>query len=175
VSIRLSPEAGLATLSAIEKVWGSYTSNDPIQYFFMDKDLERMYKEERQNSKLAVMFTILGILVASLGLFGLTSFTVQQRTKEIGVRKTFGASVYDIWYLIAREILILITVSAVLAIPFAYWIADNWLQNYEYRIHLNALDFLAGFLIAIIIAIMTISYRAIRTAQMNPVVALRYE
>jgi len=175
VSIRLSPESGPAALADIEKVWSSYTSNDPIQYFFMDKDLERLYKEERQNSKLAVMFTILGILVASLGLFGLTSFTVQQRTKEIGVRKTFGASVYNIWYLIAREILILITISAILAIPFAWWIADNWLQNYEYRIHLQPLDFFAGFLIAIVIAIMTISYRAIRTAQMNPVIALRYE
>jgi putative ABC transport system permease protein len=85
----------------------------------MDKDLERLYKEERKNSKPAVMFTILGILVASLRLFGLTSFTVQQRTKEIGVRKTFGASIGNIWYLIAKEILILITVSAVLAIPFA--------------------------------------------------------
>ncbi|NTV82827.1 MAG: FtsX-like permease family protein, partial [Bacteroidales bacterium] len=164
-----------ATLAEIEKVWASYTSNDPIQYFFMDKDLERLYKEERQNSKLAVMFTILGILVASLGLFGLTSFTVQQRTKEIGVRKTFGASIYNIWYLIAREILILITISAILAIPLAYLVTDNWLQNYEYRIQLQAFDFLAGFLIAIIIAILTISYRAIRTAQMNPVVSLRYE
>lgn len=175
VSIRLSPETSAATLAEIEKIWASYTSNDPIQYFFMDKDLERLYKEERQNSKLAIMFTILGILVASLGLFGLTSFTVQQRTKEIGVRKTFGASVYNIWYLIAREILILITVSAVLAIPFAWWIADNWLQNYEYRIHLQVFDFLAGFLIAIVIALATISYRAIRTARMNPVVSLRYE
>jgi putative ABC transport system permease protein len=175
VSIRLSPEAGAATLSQIEKVWGSYTANDPIQYFFMDKDLDRLYKEERQNSKLAIMFTILGILVASLGLFGLTSFTVQQRTREIGVRKTFGASVYNIWYLIAKEILILVTVSAVLAIPFAYWIATNWLQNYEYRIGLQPFDFIAGFLVAIVIALATISYRAIRTAQMNPVVSLRYE
>ena len=175
VSLRLGPETGPSTLAEIEKVWASYTSNDPLQYFFMDKDLERLYKEERQNSKLAVMFTILGILVASLGLFGLTSYTVQQRTKEIGVRKTFGASVYNIWYMIAREILLLITISAVLAIPFAWWIAGNWLQNYEYRISLQVLDFLAGFLIAIVIALMTISYRAIRTAQMNPVVALRYE
>ncbi len=175
VSIRLAPEAGAATLAEIEKVWGSYTANDPMQYFFMDKDLARLYKEERQNGRLAVMFTILGILVASLGLFGLTSFTVQQRTKEIGVRKTFGASVGNIWYLIAKEILVLITVSAVLAIPFAYWVADNWLQNYEYRIHLRPLDFFLGFLVAIVIALATISYRAIRTAQMNPVVSLRYE
>jgi putative ABC transport system permease protein len=175
VSIRLAPEAGAATLAEIGKVWASFSSNDPIQYFFMDKDLARLYKEERQNSKLAVMFSVLGILVASLGLFGLTSFTVQQRTKEIGVRKTFGASVYNIWYPIAKEILILITVSAVLAIPFAYWIAGNWLQNYEYRIQLQPFDFIAGFLIAIVIALMTISYRAIKTAQMNPVVSLRYE
>lgn len=175
VSIRLAPETGPETLAEIEKVWASFTSNDPLQYFFMDKDLERLYKEERQNSKLAVMFTILGILVASLGLFGLTSFTVQQRTKEIGVRKTFGASVYDIWYLIAKEILILITISVIIAIPFAWWIAGNWLENYEYRIRLQAFDFLAGFLVAIVIALLTISYRAIKTARMNPVLSLRYE
>ena len=175
VSLRLAAGTDPGTLAAIEKVWLSYTSGDPIQYFFMDKDLERLYKEERQNSKLAVMFTILGILVASLGLFGLTSFTVQQRTREIGVRKTFGASVYNIWYLIAKEILVLITVSAVVAIPFAWWIAGNWLQNYEYRISLQPLDFVAGFFVAIFTALLTISYRAIRTAQMNPVISLRYE
>lgn len=175
ISVRLSPEAGQAALSDIERIWGSFTGNDPVQYFFMDQDLRRLYKEERQNSILAVLFTILGIFVASLGLFGLTSFTVQQRTREIGVRKVFGASVKNIWYLIAKEILVLITLSAVIAIPLAYWIADNWLQNYEYRVRLQVFDFLAGFLAAVIIALLTISYRAIRTARMNPVDSLRYE
>ena len=175
ISIRLSPQAGPKTIKEIEEVWGSFTNKDPMQYFFMDTDLERLYKEERQNSKLAILFTVLGILVASLGLYGLTSFAVQQRTKEIGVRKTFGASVGNIWYLIAKEILILVTIAAVIAIPFTYWISDNWLQNYEYRISLQVYDFLAGFVIAIVIALLTISYRAIMTARMNPVNSLRYE
>jgi putative ABC transport system permease protein len=175
ISVRLAPEAGPTTIEAMEKVWESFTGNDPMQYFFMDKDLERLYKEERQNSRLAILFTLLGIIIASLGLYGLTSFTVQQRTKEIGVRKTFGASIANIWNLIAKEILILVTIAAVIAIPLVYFIADNWLQNYQYRISLQVYDFIAGFVIAVIIAILTISYRAIRTARMNPVDALRYE
>jgi putative ABC transport system permease protein len=175
ISMRLSPEAGPKTISGIETLWESFSGNDPIQYFFMDKDLERLYKEERQNSRLAILFTLLGIVVASLGLYGLTSFTVQQRTKEIGVRKTYGASAGNIWYLLAKEILVLVIIAAVIAIPLVYYIADNWLQNYHYRISLRAYDFLAGFIIAVIIALITISYRAFRAARMNPVNALRYE
>ena len=175
VSVRLSPDAGAQALSRIEQAWGSFTGNDPMQYFFMENDLRRLYKEERQNSRLAILFTLLGILVASLGLYGLTSFNVQQRTKEIGVRKTFGASVANIWYLIARDILLLVAIAALISMPFTYWIADNWLQNYQYRISLHAYDFLLGFIIAAAIALLTISYRAIRAARMNPVDPLRHE
>lgn len=175
VSIKLSANSNAGTIEKIEEIWGSFTNDDPMQYFFMDQDFEHLYKEERQNAQLAIIFTILGILIASLGLYGLTAFTVQQRTKEIGVRKTFGASVIDIWYLIAKEIMILILISTAIAWPLIYWVADNWLQNYYYRISLRPTDFLIGLFIALFIAMVTISYRILKTALLKPVLSLRYE
>ena len=175
ISIKLSPTTSAGTIEKIEEVWGSFTNNDPMQYFFMDEDFERLYKEEKQNAQLAILFTILGILIASLGLYGLTSFTVQQRTKEIGVRKTFGASIQNIWFLVAKEIMIMVLISTAIAMPFIYWIADNWLQNYHYRINLQVTDFLIGFFIALAIALATISHHTIKTALVNPSQSLRNE
>ena len=143
--------------------------------FFMDHYVNRMYREEKQNGQLSVLFAIIGIIIAALGLYGLTSFAIAQRTKEIGIRKTYGATIANIWYLFAREIIILVLISAVIAIPLVYLVADNWLQNYYYRIHLQVFDFLYGFLIAVFIALFTISYRTIKTAQANPTKSLRYE
>ncbi|MCB2220735.1 MAG: ABC transporter permease [Bacteroidetes bacterium] len=175
ISIKLSPNAGSETIEAIERTWESFANNDPMQYFFMDKDFDRLYKEEQQNGQLAIVFSILAIFIASLGLYGLTSFTVQQRTKEIGVRKTFGASLNNLWFLVSKEIMILVLISTAIAWPLIYWVADNWLQNYHYRIHLRVIDFLTGFIIALIIALATTSYRTIKTALVNPSESLRYE
>lgn len=175
ISIKLAANAGKTTIDQIESTWNSYTNGNPIQYFFMDDDFDRLYKEEKQNSQLAIVFTLLAIIIASLGLFGLTSFTVQQRTKEIGVRKTFGASIFNIWMLVAKEIMILITISTAIAWPFIYWVADNWLQNYHYRISLSPVDFIVGFLLAVLIAFITISHRTLKTALINPSDSLRYE
>lgn len=175
ISVKLSPAASRQTLEDIETSWGSFTNNDPMQSFFMDNDFERLYREEKQNSRLAIVFTILAILIAGIGLYGLTAFTVQQRTKEIGIRKTFGASVVTIWTLVAKEILILVAIATAIAWPLVYWVADNWLQNYHYRINLHPTDFLAGFMIALLIALATISHRTIQTALVNPAKSLRYE
>lgn len=175
VSIRLSPAAPPSVLSDIEKVWASFSGNDPMLYFFMDRDFERWYQEERRSARLSVIFTVLAILVASLGLYGLTSFTVGNRIKEIGVRKTFGASVFHIWLLICRETILLVGVATALAWPLVYWVAGNWLQNYHYRISLRLTDFLAGFGVALLVSLLTISYRAIKAASINPSLSLRYE
>jgi len=174
-SIRLAPSAGRETIYAIEKTWGTFASSAPMQFFFMDKDFERLYNEERQNALLAIVFTILAILIAALGLYGLTSFTVQQRTREIGIRKTFGASVSRIWFLVVRETMILIVIAMAIASPLVYMVADNWLRNYHYRIQPGIGDFASGFFISLVIAIATISYRAIKAAYTNPAVSLRYE
>jgi len=163
------------TINEIEKVWKEYASNTPLQYYFVDADFEKMYVQEKQNASMAVIFSILAIFIAALGLFGLTSFTVEQRTKEIGVRKAMGSSVAGIYVEISREIVILVSVSALIACPLIYYIADKWLQNFYYRINLGVFSFISGLTIALAIALITISYRILRTAAINPAQSLKYE
>ena len=134
-----------------------------------------MYLQEKQNARLAVIFSALAILIAALGLFGLTSFTVEQRTKEIGVRKAMGSSVTGIYFVISKEIMILVSVSALIAWPLVYYIASNWLENFYYRINAGALSFLAGLAIALSVATVTISYRILKAARVNPAQSLKYE
>ncbi len=175
VSIRLDSGSPKPVIEQINKVWNSFTAQQPMLSFFMDEDFERLYLEEKQNAALSVIFTLLAVIIASLGLYGLTSFTISQKTKEIGVRKTFGASTSDIWMMVVKEIVILIAISTAIAWPLIYWVAENWLQNYYYRIQLNPLDFVQGLFLATSIAMITISYRAIKAASLNPSISLRYE
>ena len=175
LTVRLSPRNYSKTINDIEKVWKEYTANSPLQYYFLDADFEQMYKQEKQNAQLAVIFSILAIFIASLGLFGLTSFTVEQRTKEIGVRKAMGSSITGIYIEISREIIILVSISALIAWPVIYFYAGKWLENFYYKITLGVFSFAAGLMIALGIAIMTISYRVIRAARVNPAQSLKYE
>ncbi len=174
-SIRLESSFDQNTIKSIESVWKRFTHNDPMQYFFMDEDFNRMYSQEKQSSNLAMLFAVLAIIIASLGLFGLTSYTVQQRTKEIGIRKTMGASTSEIFILISREILILVSLSTLIAWPLIYYISDKWLQNFYYRIDFSFWDYAIGFMIALVIAVITISFQTLRTARINPSLSLRYE
>jgi putative ABC transport system permease protein len=146
-----------------------------LQYYFVDEDFEKMYIQEKQNAQMAVIFSILAIFIASLGLFGLTSFTVEQRTKEIGVRKAMGSSITGIYVEISKEIIILVSISALLAWPLIYYISGKWLENFYYRINLSIFTFVAGLCIALGIAIMTISYRILKAARVNPAQSLKYE
>jgi len=175
ISVRLSPQNISKTISEIEKVWKEYVSNNPLQYYFVDEDFEQMYIQEKQNAQMAVIFSILAIFVASIGLFGLTSFTVEQRTKEIGVRKAMGSSVGEIYLVISREVLILVSISALIAWPLIYYIAGKWLENFYYRINTGVLSLFAGLAIALSIALITISYRIMKAASVNPAQSLKYE
>jgi len=175
LTVRLSAQNYSKTIGAIEDKWKEYVSNNPLQYYFMDADFEEMYVQEKQNAQMAVIFSILAIFIASLGLFGLTSFTVEQKTKEIGVRKAMGSSVAGIYFVISKEIIILITVSALIAWPVVYYIAGKWLENFYYRINPGLFTFVAGLTIALGIAILTISYRIMKAASVNPAQSLKYE
>lgn len=175
VSIRLSSNASGNTIKEIEKVWKDYTANDPMQFNFADKDFEQVLKSEKQRASLAILFTFIVIFIALLGLFGLTSYTVQQRTKEIGTRKAMGATVSNLFILISKEIVIHICISSLIAWPIVYYLSKNWLQNYSYRINLSLLDFILGFFAAITIALITVSYHIIKAARVNPSNSLRYE
>jgi putative ABC transport system permease protein len=163
------------TISEIEKVWKEFLTDDPLQYYFLDKDFEQMYSQEKQNAQMAVIFSILAVFIAGLGLFGLTSFTVEQRTKEIGVRKAMGSSVAGIYYVISKEIMILVTISALISWPIVYYIASNWLENFYYRINVGLVSFIMGLTIALGIALITISYRVLNAASVNPAQSLKYE
>jgi putative ABC transport system permease protein len=175
ITVKLSGQNNQQTILEIEKRWKQFTSNDPLQYYFVDEDFEQMYRQERQNAQLALIFSFLAIFIAALGLFGLTSFTVEQRTKEIGVRKAMGSSVAGIYFVISREIIVLVSVSALIAWPLIYYIAGRWLENFYYRINLGAVTFFAGLLIAIGVAVLTISYRIMKAARINPAQSLKYE
>lgn len=175
ITVKLSGHDFQHTISQIESRWKEFTSNDPLQYYFVDEDFEQMYLQEKQNAQLAVIFSILAIFIAALGLFGLTSFTVEQRTKEIGVRKAMGSSVTGIYVVISREIILLVSISALIAWPVIYFIANKWLENFYYRISPGAFSFVIGLAIAIGVATFTISYRILKAARVNPAQSLKYE
>jgi putative ABC transport system permease protein len=150
-------------------------ANDPLQYYFVDADFERMYIQEKQNAQMAVIFAVLAIFIAALGLFGLTSFTVEQRTKEIGVRKAMGSSIAGIYVEISKEIVVLVSISALIAWPIIYYLAGKWLQNFYFKIDPDVFSFVAGLTIALGIAVITISYRVLKAARVNPAQSLKYE
>jgi putative ABC transport system permease protein len=175
ITVRLSAQNYSSTIAAIEDKWKEFIPNNPLQYYFVDEDFEQMYIQEKQNAKMAVIFSGLAILIAALGLLGLTSFTVEQKTKEIGVRKAMGSSITGIYVVISKEIVILVSISALIAWPIIYYIAGGWLENFYYRITPGAFSFIAGFGIALGIALLTISYRIMKAARVNPAQSLKYE
>ena len=175
LTVRLSGKNISSTISAIENKWKEFVPNNPLQYYFVDADFEQMYVQEKQNARMAVIFSILAIFIAALGLFGLTSFTVEQRTKEIGVRKAMGSSIAGIYVVISREVIILVSISALIAWPLIYYIGSKWLENFYYKINLGVFSFIAGLAIVLGIAVLTISYRILTAARVNPAHSLKYE
>jgi putative ABC transport system permease protein len=175
LTVRLTGKNVSGTISGIEEKWKEFIPNNPLQYYFIDADFEHMYVQEKQNAQMAVIFSILAIFIAALGLFGLTSFTVEQRTKEIGVRKAMGSTIASIYIVISREVIILVSISALIAWPLIYYIAGKWLENFYFRINMGVFSFIAGLTIALGIAVMTISYRIMRAANVNPAQSLKYE
>jgi len=175
ISFRLSAEGIEQTVAKIEKLWKEFTNNDPMVYFFMEEDFRSQYKEDYRTAALSLVFSILAILIASLGLFGLASFTAEQRTKEIGIRKVNGASASTIILLLSKEIIILVGISTLIAWPAGYFVMKGWLQNFYFRIPWSPLPYLLSLGIVLIIAWLSVSYQAVKASRINPAEALRYE
>jgi putative ABC transport system permease protein len=175
LSIRLSTKATAKTIKEIEKVWKEFTSNDPLQYFFMDQEFAQMYKEEKQNAQLSVLFSLLAVMIAALGLFGLTSFTIKQRTKEIGIHKIYGSKVTEVMIMLNMGFLKLVAIAFVIATPIAWYAMHKWLQGFAYKTELSWWIFGLAGIIALGIALLTVSWQSWRAATRNPVEALRYE
>jgi putative ABC transport system permease protein len=174
-SIKMRPENVSQTTAQVEKIWKDFTNDFPIQYFFMDEDFNRQYQEDQRTGRLSLIFGILAIFIASLGLYGLTSFTVEQRTREIGIRKIQGAEIKRIVYLMLRESTIMIVIATIIAWILSYFYLTSWLENYSYRINLSPFDFIISLVIVLLISWLTISYWTIKAARINPADALRYE
>ncbi|MCE2431471.1 MAG: ABC transporter permease [Candidatus Latescibacteria bacterium] len=175
LAIRLHPDNVAEAIAAVEETWKKLAPNQPFSYTFLDQDYARLYNREQQMSHVFQIFSGLAILIACLGLFGLAAFTTQQRTKEIGIRKILGASVSGIIYLLSKDFLKLVIIANIIAWPIAYYAMNQWLQGFAYRIDLGIGTFILSGLIALLIAILTVSYQAIKAARANPVEALRYE
>ncbi|MBL0023969.1 MAG: ABC transporter permease [Saprospiraceae bacterium] len=175
INIKIKPGAEKNTLAFVEKNWNEVFPDYVYQYKFLDETIADFYKQEDQLSKLFTIFAILAIFISCLGLYGLVSFMVAQRTKEVGIRKVLGATVGNIVYLLSKEFSLLIIIAFVLAAPIANFIMKKWLQDYSYRIEFGVTVFLIAIFGSLTIAWTTVGYRAIKAALANPVKSLRTE
>ncbi|MGD8777467.1 MAG: ABC transporter permease [Ignavibacteria bacterium] len=174
LSIKISSEDIPQTISFIEKKWEQFTQY-PFDYQFVDKNLDQMYKAEKRLGDLFNIFAFIAILIGCLGLYGLASNTIEQKIKEIGIRKVLGASVSQIVQMLSKEVFICIIIANLIAGPLTYYFMNNWLQDFAYRIEMSLWMFILSGGIALVIALATVSFQAIKAATANPVEALKYE
>ena len=175
ISVRVQPGNLRSTVERVEAVWKKIAPGVPFEYGFVNDQVNRLYKTELVLSRLLTIITVLIIVIASLGLFGLTILLFQQRTKEVGIRKVLGASAGSIAILLSRDFLKLMVAAFLIASPIAWWAMHEWLQEFAYRISISWWMFLFAAMVAIVVALITISFQAIKAAIANPVKSLRTE
>ncbi len=175
LSIKLRGNNIESAINGIKKQWEAFLPETPFQYTFFDERFARLYKSETQQGSLFTIFSFIAIFIACLGLFGLSAFIITQRIKEIGIRKVLGASASEIVRVLSIDFLKLVAVSAVIALPVAAFVMNKWLQDFAYRIHMAWWVFLMAGVLAALIALITISFQAIKAALSNPVKSLRTE
>jgi ABC-type antimicrobial peptide transport system permease subunit len=176
IIVRIKPTVPVQqALSKIEPVFKKYNPGSPFVYQFTNEVYARKFSNEQRMGGLATAFAVLAIFISCLGLFGLSSFIAEQRTKEIGIRKVLGASVFNVWRLLSKEFVGLVVISLLIATPVAYYFMHNWLQQFEYRAGISWWIFLVAGSGALTITLITISFQAIRAAVANPVKSLRSE
>ena len=175
IIVKIKPNRLPEVLQYLKKKWELLQPAFPFEYSFLDENFDKQYKADKKLSQIFSYFTFLAILIACLGLFGLASFTAEKRTKEIGIRKALGASVSEIIFLLSKEFTRWVLVANIIAWPLAYLAMNRWLQNFAYRIRIGIGTFILAGLLALIIALLTVSYQALKAARANPVEALRYE
>jgi ABC-type antimicrobial peptide transport system permease subunit len=176
INIRVKPGVAMnKALPRIEAVFKKNIPSAPFEYKFTDEEYAQKFAAEERTGKLAGFFAALAIFISCLGLFGMASFITEQRTKEIGVRKVLGASVFNLWKLLSKDFVMMVLIAFFIATPLAYYFMHNWLQNYQYRTSLSWWIFVAAGVGALFITLITVSFQAIKTAIANPVKSLRTE
>jgi putative ABC transport system permease protein len=176
ITMRLNPNlSSHESITRVENVFKTVIQSVPFEFKFIDQEYENKFASEERIGRLASLFALLAIFISCLGLFGLASFVAQQRTKEIGVRKIMGASVFNLWKMLSKDFVVLVGISIFISIPIAYYTLDSWLQSFQYRAALAWWIFATAGLSALVITLLTVSYQSIKAALANPVKSLRSE
>ena len=175
ISFRLKTGNIEQTISNIQRTWKSIAPNEPFTYSFLNEEFDNMYRSEQRSGKIFISFAVLAIFIACLGLFGLATYAAEQRIKEIGIRKVLGATVANIVAMLSGDFLKLVLIAALIAFPVAWWGMNKWLQDFAYRINIRWWIFLIAGISALLIAMLTVSFKAIKAAITNPVKNLRTE
>lgn len=175
VSVKVNPQNLPATIAMLKKKYEDFFPGNFFDYYFLDEKFNEQYSNDQLFGKVFAIFAGFAIFIACLGLFGLSLFATAQRVKEIGVRKVLGASLSNIVFLLSKDFLKLVIIALIIASPIAWFVMHSWLQNFAYRIGIGWWIFFAAGLLAIFIALATISYQAIKAALANPVKSLRSE
>jgi putative ABC transport system permease protein len=175
ISVRIRSENIRESLDLIRRTWDEFSAGLPFEYSFLDEEFDALYHNEQRTSRVFTIFSVLGIIISCMGLFGLASFAAEQKTQEIGIRKVFGASVPGLVFMLAREFTKWVIIANGVAWPMAYFAMNRWLRNFAYRTDFGWWTFALSGLIALLIALMTVSYQSVRAALANPVESIRYE
>jgi ABC-type antimicrobial peptide transport system permease subunit len=175
ILVRLAPGNLPATLQTVEKTWNRVIPDYPLEYSFIDQDYENIYRIETRMGLLLKYFTMVAIIIACLGLFGLSSYAAARRTREIGVRKVMGAGTFSVMYSLSREFLILVIISIAIAFPLGWFAIGKMLEQFAYRIDMSLFVFAAIAAGAVVLALATVSFQAYKAAGINPAVALKSE
>lgn len=175
IFVKVNPAAQSEVVIYVQDKWSEFAPSQPFEYTFLEEDLAAHYDNEKALGQLVVFFAILAVGIACLGLFGLVSYSTEQRIKEIGVRKVLGASIGQVLYLLSKDFAILIGVAFVIAAPVAYYLSGWWLQNFAFAVSPSVVTFILAGLAALFIALLTVSYKTYAAARSNPVKALRFE
>jgi putative ABC transport system permease protein len=175
MAIRLTPGNERHVLAQIEKKWKVHFPEDPYQYFFVDEALHLSYRHDDQAYVLISLFAFLSFMIALMGLFGLSAFTMERRTKETGIRKVNGAKSTDIFYVLSRQFVLWILIAFVIAVPASWFAMHKWLQHFAYQTRISWWIFMLALLVSLCVALITIYWQTYRAATRNPVEALRYE
>jgi len=173
--IRMKYDKLTSIVESVKKTYDSFKPDIPLDFHFLDDDYDNLYRTERRLGKIIGYFSFLAIIISCLGLIGLSSFMTERRTKEIGIRKINGAKSFEIFFLLSKEYILWVLISIIIASPIAWFVMNKWLQNFAYRISIGWWIFALAGVIALLIALLTVSWQAYRAANKNPVEALRYE
>jgi putative ABC transport system permease protein len=173
--VKTHPGNPQAAIAAAQKVWSKYVTTGPFEFNFMDAKYDSLYRDEQRLSTLITFFACIAILISALGLLGLAAFAAEQRIKEIGIRKVLGASVRNIVTLLSTDFFKMVVIASIIAFPIAWWAMSRWLQDFAYRITISWWIFTLAGVAALVVALVTVSIEAIKSAMTNPVKSLRSE